>query len=218
MSNSEATVHLTKIAAAKRQLDTAIRLYFAHDDELSIHTLVAAAFGILRDLIKKRGSDFEAEVFKAGFYAWAKQYRAGTLSEDVSKALKESGLLPLLETIAADEDPSHIRIIRDKTKSRGWPSGPANFLKHADWHPNALLAASDINNEHFLIGACTAYLELMPTPSPEIMAFKVLWAVEHDAALDADAELACELADRLASLKKDERYRVCAEWVRQMKN
>src|SRR5262245_44793158 len=125
MSNSEATVHLTKIAAAKRQLDTAIRLYFAHDDELSIHTLVAAAFRILRDLIDKRDTDFEAEVFKAGLYDWAKQYRAGTLSEDRSKALKESGLLSVIETISDDDDPSRIRITRDKTKSRAWPSGPA---------------------------------------------------------------------------------------------
>ena len=216
MSNSEATVHLTKIAAAKSQLDTAIRLFFAHDDELSIHTLVAAAFRINRDLIEKRGTDFEAEVLRAGLYAMAKQYRAGTLSENVSKDLKEIGLLSLFETIA-DDDPSRIWITRGKAESRGWPSGPANFLKHADRHPNALLAASDINNEDFLIGACIAYLELMPTSSPEIMAFIALWAVEHDHALDAHAPVR-KLADRLASLKKDKRYRACAEWVRQMKN
>jgi hypothetical protein len=192
-------------------------LYFAHDDELSIHTLVAAAFRILRDLIEKRGKDFEAEVLRAGFYAWAKQHRAGTLSEDVSNALKESGFLSLLETIADDDDPSRIRISRDKTKSRGWPSGPANFLKHADRHPDALLAASDVNNENFLIGACIAYLELMLPLSPEIEAFIALWAVEHDHALDADAPVR-KLADWLASLKKDVRYRACAEWIRLMKN
>src|SRR6266700_354877 len=195
MSNSEATVHLTKIAAAKSQLDTAIRLFFAHDDELSIHTLVAAAFRINRDLIEKRGTDFESEVLRAGLYAMAKQYRAGTLSENVSKDLKEIGLLSLFETIA-DDDPSRIWITRGKAESRGWPSGPANFLKHADRHPNALLAASDINNEDFLIGACIAYLELMPTSSPEIMAFIALWAVEHDHALDAHAPVR-KLADRL---------------------
>jgi hypothetical protein len=217
MSNSEATVHLTKIAGAKRQLDTAIRLYFARDDELSIHTLVAAAFRILRDLIEKRGTDFEAELLRAGLYAMAKRYRAGTLPENVSKDLKESGILSLFETIADDDDPSRIRITRDKAKSRGWPSGPANFLKHADRHPNALLAASDINNENFLIGACVAYRELMPTSSPEIMAFIALWAVEHDQALDAHVPER-KLADWLASLKKDKRHRACAEWVRQMKN
>jgi len=217
MSNSEATVHLKKTTAAKRQLDTAIRLYFAHDDELSIHTLVAAAFRILRDLIEKRGTDFEAELLRAGLYAMAKRYRAGTLPENVSKDLKESGILSLFETIADDDDPSRIRITRDKAKSRGWPSGPANFLKHADRHPNALLAASDINNENFLIGACVAYRELMPTSSPEIMAFIALWAVEHDQALDAHVPER-KLADWLASLKKDKRHRACAEWVRQMKN
>jgi hypothetical protein len=226
MINSEATVHVTKIAAAKRQLDTAIRMYFACDDELSIHTLVAAAFRILRDVIQSRGMNYGQEVVRAGLCAIAKEYGQGTLSEDVLKTIKESGLLHLFETILAEIREHGDKFVQSriqitdpiKAEQRAWPSAPANFLKHADRDADALLAAGDVNNEVFLMGACAAYLELMRTPSPEIMAFIALWAAEHEAAPDVH-EPARKLANKLVSLKtKDERYHACAEWVRQRKD
>ena len=44
-----------KLDAARRQLDTAIRLYFAYGDPVSIHALAGAAYQLLDDLIAKRG-------------------------------------------------------------------------------------------------------------------------------------------------------------------
>jgi sRNA-binding regulator protein Hfq len=41
---------INKLEAARRQLITAIRMYFANGDEISTHTLTAAAFEILDDL------------------------------------------------------------------------------------------------------------------------------------------------------------------------
>jgi hypothetical protein len=46
---------ISKLDAAKRQLDTLIRLYFNNDDPVSIHTLAAASYNVLKDLNKKRG-------------------------------------------------------------------------------------------------------------------------------------------------------------------
>ena len=43
-------IHVTKIDAARRQLVTAIRLYFADSDIVSIHTLTAAAYHITRGI------------------------------------------------------------------------------------------------------------------------------------------------------------------------
>lgn len=45
----------TKVDAARRQLETAILLYFNDRDTLSIHTLAAAAQGILHVLLKRTG-------------------------------------------------------------------------------------------------------------------------------------------------------------------
>lgn len=41
---------VTKLEAAKRQLDTAIKMYFDNEDSLSVHTLAYASFKILFDL------------------------------------------------------------------------------------------------------------------------------------------------------------------------
>jgi hypothetical protein len=45
-------IKISKLEAARRQLDTAIRLYFSNGDPVSTHTLAAAAFEVLKDLDK----------------------------------------------------------------------------------------------------------------------------------------------------------------------
>lgn len=47
---------ISKLDAVRRQLETAIRLYFSNGDPVSIHTLAAAAYNITRDINKKMGS------------------------------------------------------------------------------------------------------------------------------------------------------------------
>jgi hypothetical protein len=51
----EKKITVSKLDAARRQLETAIQLYFVNGDPVSIHTLTAASYNILRDLNKKRG-------------------------------------------------------------------------------------------------------------------------------------------------------------------
>lgn len=54
---------VTKLEAAKRQLDTAIKLYFDNEDSLSVHTLAYASFKILFDLYPSFHSDgFSAKI------------------------------------------------------------------------------------------------------------------------------------------------------------
>src|SRR5260370_484615 len=48
-----------KLYAASRQLDCAIRLVAAHEDELAIHTLLMATFVILNDLASVQIEDYE---------------------------------------------------------------------------------------------------------------------------------------------------------------
>ena len=47
-------IEITKLEAARRQLEVAIHLVFSDDDMVAIHTLVGAAFRILRDLSEAR--------------------------------------------------------------------------------------------------------------------------------------------------------------------
>lgn len=50
-------IKISKLEAAKRQLETTIRLYFNEADPVSIHTLTLAAHGILSDLNKQYGGN-----------------------------------------------------------------------------------------------------------------------------------------------------------------
>jgi hypothetical protein len=50
------TLKISKTDAAKRQLETAVRLWFFSGDPVSIHTLTAAAHQVLHDIGKKRGA------------------------------------------------------------------------------------------------------------------------------------------------------------------
>ena len=48
---------VSKLDAAKRQLETSIHLYFSYGDPVSVHTLAAAAYNVIRDLNEKRGGE-----------------------------------------------------------------------------------------------------------------------------------------------------------------
>ncbi len=50
-----AELKISKLDAARRQLETAVRLYFVQADPVSVHTLTAAAYNVLRDLNAARG-------------------------------------------------------------------------------------------------------------------------------------------------------------------
>lgn len=49
-------IRVNKIEAAQRQIDVAIRLLFAKEDPVAIHTLGSAALRVLRDLAESKGS------------------------------------------------------------------------------------------------------------------------------------------------------------------
>jgi hypothetical protein len=55
MPDSAAKITVTKLDAAKRQLRTALRLWFDDGDPVSIHTLLAAAHEIIHTLYRRKG-------------------------------------------------------------------------------------------------------------------------------------------------------------------
>jgi hypothetical protein len=70
--------------AAKRQLETVIRLYFSNGDPVSIHTLTAAAYNIIRDVNKKRGG--RKMLAKDGFLDYIKEGHEKEVRELLNKA------------------------------------------------------------------------------------------------------------------------------------
>lgn len=60
-----AKIEINKTEAARRQIDAAIRMLFAYEDPVAIHTLAGAAFRILRDLAGKRSDSYMQKVTQA---------------------------------------------------------------------------------------------------------------------------------------------------------
>ncbi len=75
---------ISKVDAARRQLDTSLKLYFQNQDAISIHTLASAAQNILQDLSKRKGVPT--------FFVDC---------EALSVVLKEFAKLPLLNDVIA---------------------------------------------------------------------------------------------------------------------
>ena len=95
MRASSGKLVVTKIAAAQRQLDAAIRLELRGEDALAIHTLASAAFRILRDLRTQRGQSDIRDIFATGLFHLAHDFAAG-------KKLPESMRTPEIDNLLKD--------------------------------------------------------------------------------------------------------------------
>ena len=122
------TLQISKIAAAQRQLDAAIRMFFDREDELAIHTVTSAAFQVLRDIIKERGEHFTVEAFRAGILSIARQYANGTLPPSKLAMIKRSALLAKIEPLIAD-----IRDQGDEFDSKRIGVEVSKQLEHKLW-------------------------------------------------------------------------------------
>jgi hypothetical protein len=93
---------IDKSEAARKQIECAIRLVAAREDDIAVHTLAMAAFGILNDLAASCTIEYDL-LFR-----------------------------PLFTEI-------------------GWShlTSTANFLKHADRDPEAILASPDPRENHW---------------------------------------------------------------------
>lgn len=60
-----ARIKVNKTEAARRQIDTAIRMLFSYEEPVAIHTIAGAAFRILRDLAGKRTDSYMQKVTQA---------------------------------------------------------------------------------------------------------------------------------------------------------
>jgi hypothetical protein len=214
------TVQVTKIAAAQRQLDAAIRMFFVREDELATHTVAAAAFQILRDLTKNRGGHFTAKVFRQGILNTAKLYVAGTLPPDKKAIIDGSGLMTIIAPLMADIqeqgdrfDPKRIDVnVSKQEEHKLWLSQTTAFLKHADRDADGSLSPEDLDNEKILMATCSAYLEIMKTPTPEIAAYFAFWAAQNHE-IDRLAKEIQPFARQLEAVNEAMRYELCAAHI-----
>lgn len=164
-----ATFHVTKIAAAKRQLQAAIRLFFFEEDELAIHTIASAVYILLRDLKRDRGQSEATDVYCAALFYVVRDFRRGTLPADMTSDLTMMAEIKRIadqfSPITADSKLSDVQVtISNSLEKRYWDNSnqAANFLKHADRDSDGILPLEKINNKLLLQKCCSAYQDIAP--------------------------------------------------------
>jgi LmbE family N-acetylglucosaminyl deacetylase len=169
---------ITKIQAAERQLDTAIKLFFENVDRLSCYTLAAASREITDDLCEKRKSEL---------------YRG---------ELERLGDPQLIRLSFRDEmeiliKPEHIKEAMRLLKK------PQNFLKHADRDHDKHL--DDISAEEvslLIFSAVRNFALLEKRSSPAMSIFLCWFTTAHPDLINTHSADYHNLRELAAKMKK----------------
>ena len=166
---ASASLHITKLAAAKRQLQAAIRMFFMPEDELAVHTIAAAAYGLLKDIKRERGLNEAADVHLTTYFYLVRDFRHGTLPDhmtsDPAFMTEVKSIADQLSPITADTKLSDVRVSITPTLERQYwndTNRAANFLKHADRDTDGTLSLEGLNTRLLLTKCFCAYQDVAP--------------------------------------------------------
>jgi len=211
---------LNKLGAAKRQLNTAIRLFFARDDEVAIHTLGAAAYRILRDLKAQSGRLELSHLLTGVVTNVAQQIVSGKLAELPDAFPPESELGRFILEVAEGLRSGELRDLREveiivPNEAGYWRdfNRVANFFKHADTDPNDVISLSAVQNEMLLHLACSALADVTQDVDTEVVVY-YLWLRPES---EAGFELLGDVATELRQLQPDARRTRCLDVLIELK-
>ena len=220
---SLAEVHLTKLAAARRQLFSAIRMFFAGEDELAIHTVASAAYSVICDLKSQRGRDEVGDYHLTTWFYAVRGYRRGTLPSyliddpETIKYIRElAEQLPI--TASSKYEDFNVSVSPD-IEQEFWVkrNKVSNFLKHANRDASAHISMEEVDNLFLLMLAQGSYLDL--TGDDLTAEGFVLW-IYHAVDTGTNEGLPTELlksATVLEHLPRHERMKFCSHLLNKLK-
>jgi hypothetical protein len=220
MTSTKASIYLGKQAAAQRQLDAAIRMLLANEDDLAIHTVAAAAYGILRELkeAKQHRRKELNDRLAGGIFAFASDLASGKI-DGLPKGIAESKVLSdIIANISAqiragkvqnEKDVARLLSIVDEKKYWKNFNRAAEFLKHADKGADAFLPMDAIDTDMLLISATSAYVEIMGRPTSEMIVYFVFRGIDIDAFSPKLRAIAAQPTEK--------RRRACLALLRELK-
>ena len=139
------TDQIDKVSAAVRQIDAAIRILFAGEDILVVHTIADAVHSLLTELAKNRGISLPSDE---------------TLDDLHREHSPNNPRIPEIKQFKKE-------IYRKIRK-------PGNFLKHADRDANESLILKEKETANHLMECCLFYKRINDTYTPEMEAF-LIW-------------------------------------------
>jgi len=234
--SQSAIVYVTKLEAARRQVDAAIRMSLTKQDELAIHTVAAAAYRILRELLDKRGIDDRDDVFRIGLFYWAKGVASGTVSDREYKLIMGdeytrsivSHIADKIKQHGGDVDIDEIEMIIPRSSIKHPSSAKrsrleqlwkaSNFLKHADIDHQDAIAFDEIDNEMMIISASAVYTMAAHDMTGEMAVFYALASVTSPERFEVTDSILKEMAKVLLPLSASQRRRACLRMIKNWGN
>ena len=223
MNIPTARIHITKPAAAVRQLRAAIRLYFQQEDELAVHTVACAAYRLIADLKAERGLDEAADYYLTSIFYVVRDYRRGTLPmhirgnpEMMAWVTDMAEKLP----IEPDTDLRDVSVQIDlQTARQFWndQNRAGNFLKHADRDVGSSLDLEEIDNPRLLMQALSSYTDLVKGDlvKPEGLVFWLFSLSAHGEVNDFPEKYR-DLGSRLIEVPSERRREFCAALIAEL--
>ncbi len=219
MNPSSATVFVTKLGAAERQLNAAIRMALANEDELAIHTVAASAYRVLRDIKQQRGRSDAFDLIQRGMFAIAEELATG--KRDSIPTTFVSPLVEIIESIRHGIAAGDIRSFEDmppiRVKNEGhfWYefNKPFNFLKHGKEDSEDALALDKLKNDELLMRASAAFCDVTNRMTPEIEIYRIYSCGHLEGSWLPD-----DFRSELAKLSPAQKRKKCRTWLRNMKS
>jgi methylphosphotriester-DNA--protein-cysteine methyltransferase len=223
MNTTGASVHITKLAAAERQLRAAIRLYFAEEDELAIHTVASAAYRLINDLKAARGMNEAADTHLASIFYVVRDFRRGTLPKHISENLElMNWVAEMAENlpITAESEIEDVKLhIGEETARAFWrkQNEASNFLKHADKDAQGHISLEKVDNFTLLLQAIGSYTGLARDElGPEGLVFWLYSSVRHGE-LESLPEKFKAIGTRLLEVHGTERLNLCHALIQELR-
>lgn len=214
-----AQLHVTKLVAAQRQLRAAIRMFFAGEDELAIHTVASAAYRIISDLKKKRGRDEVADYYLATIFYVVRNYRRGILPKQLTEdpeAMKWIQEMADEFPITASMKFEELRGSVSNETAREWwhkRNKVSNFLKHAEHDAKAHISLQEIDNLNLLSHALASYSDLV---KDDLGAEGIILWIYFNIVTGTKEQLSDnyrKIANDLDEYEPDDQLRLCSSFI-----
>ena len=223
MNSPGATIHITKLAAAQRQLRAAISLYFSDEDELAIHTVASAAYRLINDLKAARGMNEAADAHLVSIFYVVRDFRRGTLPKHISEnsemmawVAEMAEKLPITAESKIEDVTAHVDDVAARAFWRK-RNEASNFLKHADKDSQGHLSLEKVDNFTLLMQAMGAYTDLAKNYlGPEGLVLWLYSAVQHDES-ETLPEKFRSIGHRLLQLQGTERRDLCYALIQELR-
>ena len=213
MSQPSAEVHLTKIAAAQRQLGAAIRMFFAEDDDPSVRRIASTAFRAISEMQSERLVKAAANHYMKSVFNSVRDYRRGKLPEypgDVPWVAGMAKLLPIGPDTSFDQ---YLKALGNTDLAKALRRKHKLAQSHrpkVDRGADASIPASEFDTFALLLQSLAAYTDLVKRDvGPEGVVLSLF-----DRGLNDDVQRLPEelrpMGLRLMQLPPEERRAFCA--------